>query len=70
MYFVIFKDIADVHGVSRKRLIETALENCEIYRYEYILNKPTQVLENLLETTLDELVVRGLVKLPQVCVIK
>lgn len=46
-------------GVSRKTLIDAALENCQIYRYEFILNKPTQVLENLLYKQLDDLLFSG-----------
>ncbi|XP_013103454.2 glycerol-3-phosphate acyltransferase 1, mitochondrial isoform X2 [Stomoxys calcitrans] len=52
-------------GVSRKRLIEVALENCEVFRYEYILNKPTQVLGNMLEIALDELIMQGFIKTAQ-----
>ncbi|XP_033167112.1 glycerol-3-phosphate acyltransferase 1, mitochondrial isoform X1 [Drosophila mauritiana] len=48
-------------AVSRKKLIDTALENCQIYRYEFILNKPTQVLENLLYQQLDDLMISGCV---------
>ncbi|EDX14703.1 GD21357 [Drosophila simulans] len=48
-------------AVSRKKLIDTALENCQIYRYEFILNKPTQVLENLLYQQLDDLLISGCV---------
>lgn len=46
-------------GVARKKLIEVALENCDVYRYEYILNKPTQNLENMLEIAVDELVMQS-----------
>lgn len=46
-------------GVSRKKLVETALENCLVYRYEFILNKPTQVLESMLLKQLDDLVNSG-----------
>ncbi|XP_005184270.2 glycerol-3-phosphate acyltransferase 1, mitochondrial isoform X1 [Musca domestica] len=52
-------------GVSRKKVIEMALENCEVYRYEYILNKPTQVLANMLELALDELIMQGFIKTVQ-----
>ncbi|KAH8383971.1 hypothetical protein KR009_011561 [Drosophila setifemur] len=52
-------------GVSRKKLIETALENCQIYRYEFILNKPTQVLENLLYKHLDDLLNSGCLRAEQ-----
>ncbi|XP_075152217.1 glycerol-3-phosphate acyltransferase mino isoform X2 [Haematobia irritans] len=52
-------------GVSRKRLIDQALENCEVYRYEYILNKPTQILGNMLEITVDELIMQGFIKTAQ-----
>ncbi|EDW49096.1 glycerol-3-phosphate acyltransferase 1, mitochondrial isoform X1 [Drosophila sechellia] len=48
-------------AVSRKKLIDTALENCQIYRYEFILNKPTKVLENLLYQQLDDLLISGCV---------
>lgn len=51
----------DLPGVSRKKLIETSMENCEVYRYEYILNKPTQNLDNMLEFALDELVMQGMI---------
>ena len=44
-----------------------ALENCEVYRYEYILNKPTQNLVNMLENALDELIMQSLIKTAQVC---
>lgn len=53
-------------GISRKKVIETALDNCEVYRYEYILNKPTQVLSNMLELALDELIMQGFIKTAQV----
>ncbi|XP_068153622.1 glycerol-3-phosphate acyltransferase 1, mitochondrial isoform X1 [Drosophila tropicalis] len=46
-------------GVCSKKLIATALQNCQVYRYEFILNKPTQVLENLLHKHLDELIISG-----------
>ncbi|XP_037732368.1 glycerol-3-phosphate acyltransferase 1, mitochondrial isoform X1 [Drosophila subpulchrella] len=49
-------------GVSRKKLMDTALENCQIYRYEFILNKPTQVLESLLYKQLDDLLISGCVR--------
>ena len=43
-----------------------ALENCEVYRYEYILNKPTQNLVNMLENALDELIMQRLINTAQV----
>ncbi|XP_030371428.1 glycerol-3-phosphate acyltransferase 1, mitochondrial isoform X2 [Scaptodrosophila lebanonensis] len=46
-------------GVSTKKLIDTAIENCQVYRYEFILNKPTQELEDLLHKHLDDLVISG-----------
>ncbi|XP_055848685.1 glycerol-3-phosphate acyltransferase 1, mitochondrial isoform X1 [Episyrphus balteatus] len=49
-------------GISRKHLLEASLENCGVYRYEFILNKPTQVLDQLLESTIDELLNRELIK--------
>lgn len=51
-------------GISRKQLLEASLENCAVYRYEFILHKPTQVLDQLLEATIDELVLRDLIKGP------
>jgi len=57
-------------AVSRKKLIDTALENCQIYRYEFILNKPTQVLENLLYQQLDDLLISGCVLTEKVASIK
>ncbi|KAH8288583.1 hypothetical protein KR054_005612 [Drosophila jambulina] len=45
--------------VSLKKLMDTALENCQIYRYEFILNKPTQVLESMLYKRLDDLLING-----------
>ncbi|XP_017099991.2 glycerol-3-phosphate acyltransferase 1, mitochondrial isoform X1 [Drosophila bipectinata] len=53
-------------GVRRKTLIDAALENCQIYRYEFILNKPTQVLENLLYKQLDDLLISGCLVAEQV----
>ncbi|XP_034664662.1 glycerol-3-phosphate acyltransferase 1, mitochondrial isoform X1 [Drosophila subobscura] len=55
----------DAAAVSRKKLIEASLENCQIYRYEFILNKPTQVLEHLLEKNLDDLLFRDYLRLPE-----
>ncbi|XP_023176591.2 glycerol-3-phosphate acyltransferase 1, mitochondrial isoform X2 [Drosophila hydei] len=52
-------DTSETTGVSQKKLIETALENCLVYRYEFILNKPTQVLESMLHKQLDELLING-----------
>ncbi|XP_001358255.4 glycerol-3-phosphate acyltransferase 1, mitochondrial isoform X1 [Drosophila pseudoobscura] len=52
-------------AVSRKKLIEAALENCQIYRYEFILNKPTQVLENLLDNHLNDLLFRDYIRLTE-----
>ncbi|EDW44919.1 GM13157 [Drosophila sechellia] len=57
-------------AVSRKKLIDTALENCQIYRYEFILNKPTKVLENLLYQQLDDLLISGCVLTEEVAYIK
>lgn len=48
--------------VLRSKLLECALENCEIYRYEYILHKPTQTLEYMLDVTMDELIDHGFIK--------
>lgn len=56
----------DGPGVSRKKLVENALENCQIYRYEYILNKPTQTLDNLVEMAVDDLIITGMIKTSQV----
>ncbi|XP_034128048.1 glycerol-3-phosphate acyltransferase 1, mitochondrial isoform X2 [Drosophila guanche] len=55
----------DAAAVSRKKLIEASLENSQIYRYEFILNKPTQVLEHLLEKNLDDLLFRDYLRLPE-----
>uniref|UniRef100_A0A1A9WY40 Phospholipid/glycerol acyltransferase domain-containing protein n=1 Tax=Glossina brevipalpis TaxID=37001 RepID=A0A1A9WY40_9MUSC len=52
-------------GICRKKLIEAAIENCEVYRYEYILYKPTQTLEYVLESTIDELIAQGLLRTDQ-----
>ncbi|XP_017481697.1 PREDICTED: glycerol-3-phosphate acyltransferase 1, mitochondrial [Rhagoletis zephyria] len=59
-------DAAKLPGLSRKNLIDAALANCDVLRYEFILHKPTQVLSNLLEVSLDELIVCGLIKLPEI----
>ncbi|KAH8388401.1 hypothetical protein KR093_005777 [Drosophila rubida] len=59
-------DHAAATGVSRKKLIDTALENCLVYRYEFILNKPTQVLEHMLQQQLDELLISGFLRRPEV----
>uniref|UniRef100_A0A1A9ZJG9 Uncharacterized protein n=1 Tax=Glossina pallidipes TaxID=7398 RepID=A0A1A9ZJG9_GLOPL len=53
-------------GVCCKKLIEAAIENCEVYRYEYILYKPTQTLEHVLESANDELIVQGIINTEQV----
>lgn len=47
--------------VLRHKLLECALENCEMYRYEYILHKPTQTLQYMLENALDDLINHGLI---------
>lgn len=52
--------------VPRRKLIDAALENCQIYRYEFILNKPTQVLESMLYKHLDDLLISGCVCAEQV----
>lgn len=49
-------------GISRKQLLEASIENCGVYRYEFILHKPTQVLDQLLDSTIDELINRELIK--------
>ncbi|EDW14535.1 glycerol-3-phosphate acyltransferase 1, mitochondrial isoform X1 [Drosophila mojavensis] len=59
-------DAKEAPGVSQRKLIETALENCLVYRYEFILNKPTQVLENLLHKQLDELLINGCLRRSEV----
>uniref|UniRef100_A0A1B0F9J5 GPAT/DHAPAT C-terminal domain-containing protein n=1 Tax=Glossina morsitans morsitans TaxID=37546 RepID=A0A1B0F9J5_GLOMM len=48
-----------------KKLIEAAIDNCEVYRYEYMLYKPTQTLEHVLESAIDELIVQGIIKTKQ-----
>ncbi|XP_032593091.1 glycerol-3-phosphate acyltransferase 1, mitochondrial isoform X2 [Drosophila grimshawi] len=53
-------------GVSQAKLIETALENCLVYKYEFILNKPTQVLESMLHKQLDELLINGCMRKKEV----
>ncbi|KAL9891613.1 glycerol-3-phosphate acyltransferase mino isoform 1-T3 [Glossina fuscipes fuscipes] len=52
-------------GICRKKLIEAAIENCEVYRYEYILYKPTQTLVQVLESVIDELIMQGIIKTEQ-----
>ncbi|XP_060645862.1 glycerol-3-phosphate acyltransferase 1, mitochondrial isoform X1 [Drosophila nasuta] len=59
-------DHATATGVTRKKLIDTALENCLVYRYEFILNKPTQVLEQMLQHQLDDLLISGFLRRPEV----
>lgn len=49
-------------GVSRRRLIETCNDHCEILRYEFILSKPTQNLTYLIDETIDNLVSRDIIK--------
>ncbi|XP_011198610.2 glycerol-3-phosphate acyltransferase 1, mitochondrial isoform X1 [Bactrocera dorsalis] len=56
----------NIPGISRKNLIDAALANCDVLRYEFILHKPTQILSNLLEINLDELIVNDLIKLPEI----
>ncbi|CAD6994052.1 unnamed protein product [Ceratitis capitata] len=60
-----FADPENLPGISRKSLIDAAIANCDVLRYEFILHKPTQILSNLLEISLDELIMNGLIKLPE-----
>lgn len=50
--------------------MDTCIENCDVLRYEFILNKPTQALEDMLEQILDELVMRDIIRTKNVSVIK
>nr|XP_014089802.2 glycerol-3-phosphate acyltransferase 1, mitochondrial isoform X2 [Bactrocera oleae] len=59
-------EMDNMPGISRKNLIDAALANCDVLRYEFILHKPTQILSNLLEINLDELIVNDLIKLLEV----
>ncbi|XP_067618536.1 glycerol-3-phosphate acyltransferase 1, mitochondrial isoform X2 [Eurosta solidaginis] len=59
-------DPDNLPGVPRKNLVDAALANCDVLRYEFILHKPTQVLNNLVEISLDELIMHGFIKLPEI----
>ncbi|KAL5282451.1 GPAM family protein [Megaselia abdita] len=48
-------------GISTRLLLDTCIENCDVLRYEFILNKPTQTLEMMLDQTLDELTMRNII---------
>ncbi|XP_055851740.1 uncharacterized protein LOC129916010 [Episyrphus balteatus] len=58
----LFRDKPNDAGISRKHLLKASLENCGVYRYEFILNIFTQVLDQLLESTINELLNRELIK--------
>ncbi|XP_055850129.1 uncharacterized protein LOC129914764 [Episyrphus balteatus] len=58
----LFSDKPNDAGISRKHLLKAGLENCGVYRYEFILNKFTQVLDQLLESTINELLNREFIK--------
>lgn len=42
-------------GVLKRRLKDACIKHCEVLRYEFILSKPTQNLENLLEEIINNL---------------
>lgn len=72
LFFLPLQDteMDNMPGISRKNLIDAALANCDVLRYEFILHKPTQILSNLLEINLDELIVNDLIKLLEVGFVK
>uniref|UniRef100_U5EQV3 Putative mitochondrial glycerol-3-phosphate acyltransferase gpat n=1 Tax=Corethrella appendiculata TaxID=1370023 RepID=U5EQV3_9DIPT len=55
----------NVTGVNKYRLLETCLEFCDILRYEFILCKPCQKLESMLENTFDDLCNREILTKPE-----
>lgn len=52
--------------MSKDDLFKACLDHCDILRFEFILNKPCQNIDTLLNETLERLRDRDLVHLPQV----
>lgn len=51
--------------ITRKRLKEHCINHCDILRYEFILSKPTQNLDQLLDEAIDVLREEDIVILPE-----
>lgn len=52
--------------MSKEDLFKACLDHCDILRFEFILNKPCQNIDILLNETLERLQNRDLVHIPQV----
>ncbi|XP_037027225.1 glycerol-3-phosphate acyltransferase 1, mitochondrial isoform X2 [Bradysia coprophila] len=53
-------------SVGKDDLFKACLDHCDILRFEFILNKPCQQIDKLLNETLDRLRDRDLIQIPQV----
>ncbi|XP_037946476.1 glycerol-3-phosphate acyltransferase 1, mitochondrial isoform X2 [Teleopsis dalmanni] len=51
-------DESPLIGITRTKLVEVAEQNCDVYRYEFILCKPTENLKDALYNALDVLIER------------
>lgn len=59
------KSTEDV-SIGRQELFQTCLEFCDLLMYEFILSKPCQSLETLLQDSFDRLCISDLLSQPEV----
>ncbi|XP_055542737.1 glycerol-3-phosphate acyltransferase 1, mitochondrial isoform X2 [Wyeomyia smithii] len=60
------KQSIDNVSIGRQKLFRTCLEFCDMLMYEFILSKPCQNLETLLQDCFDQLCIRGLLVQPEI----
>lgn len=60
------KQSTDNVSIGRQKLFRTCLEFCDMLMYEFILSKPCQNLESLLQDCFDKLCIRELLTQPEV----
>lgn len=53
--------------INQKDLVDKALRVCDILKYEFIFCKPCQVLEEVIENTINNLAYTGVIVLKEVC---
>lgn len=52
-------------GVNKYEVMRKCFDHCDVMKYEFIFNKPCQTLESVLEQTLDKLLSRNLISIPE-----
>lgn len=57
--------ILQAFSTNKAELFQKCIEHCDILRYEFILSKPCQQIEHLLEETLDRLKDQQLLSQPE-----